>query len=430
MELSTPLISAAIALAFLIIFIFAYSFSSRVRFWLFHFFMGVPVVGRIALHYSRLDVPTTDEANDRLDDVFQAYHGWIEAPISEERFSRYREYLFLSGDSDTHPAPPIYFLGIFLLLAAEAYSYSFLFGSALSAEASEIQVDRIAMAITFVFAGVFALLSHVSGKAIRRTYALRRAWRNAIDKSRKLPADEKSIGDLISLISMDADQNRDKSLLGAYDAQRQLNRIRKDALDRGGYLFPVAFVVAVLIMAIVQFEMRALSDFTTNTVAFVTQVDLPDLAVTAPQQQALSTTANLFFVLIFVLTQLVALWFGYTHTFLGHESRRAYGEIKGSGGYESFSRTYRNRVRCADKSLTKLLAAFEQYEDVQPDTALYEKRARKSSPASGEALDQPSGGDGGDTNAASKQNHPAGETQRGGQKTILPFGRTNGAPKK
>jgi hypothetical protein len=368
------IVAVCAALAALIL---AYRFSEGFRFWFFDIWADLPVIGMISRRLARMSRPTTDEANRRLNELFRAYHLHIKEPIAEAKFDNIRKYLFLAGDAESRPTPMVAWLFLLVLLSAEAFTFSFLLGLSVSPNISENLAEMIAIGSAFLIALVLTLLSHPAGHSIRRTKELGAALRESIDDSGEWPAGEKPLADLTRRVALEDNQDCDKPNLANYDSQRLLNRMRRTATDRGSYILPVLFIIAIVIIGVMQFQLRYASQLISNAT-------LQMAGDQSAFDQAIPVWANSFFVLMFFLTQGLALLLGFRYGFLGNESARAYHMIGGRKAHSEYVEEYENKVRRADESLTSLLAKFDaRYPNVKPDSALYLERLRRFNESGG-----------------------------------------------
>lgn len=353
------LIALNVLLAVLTLLVLAYWKWPGFRFWFSDIWADFPLIGTISRRLSRMSRPTTEEANRRLDELFRAYHLHIHEPISMANFDRYRQYLFLAGDSDSKPIPLLAWAFLFALLTAEAFTFSFLLGVSISPDISQNGANVVAVVLAFLTAVVLALLSHPAGHSIRRTKELKSALREAVDK-KSLEPSEKPFNDLTERISLEADQDRDKPKQNNFDSQRLLNRVRRTALDDGSYVLPVMFLLAIVIIGLIQFKMRSASLLIENS------------------GNSVPEWANGYFVLLFFLTQGLALLQGFKYGFLGKDSERAYRLIGNRDSYDSYRVEFDDRVRRADESLSSLLSGLDRrYPNIVPDQALYLERVQR-----------------------------------------------------
>ena len=350
-------------LSFVGLLVIAYIKWPGFRFWFFDVWADVPIIGMVARRLSHMSRPTTEEANRRLDELFRAYHLHIHAPISATQFDNYRAYLFLAGDSESKPIPVASWIFLFVLLSAEAFTFSFLLGVSISPDISQNEANIVAIVLAFLTAVVLALLSHPAGHMIKRTKELRSAMREAVDKA-SLSSDEKAYNVLTESVRLEHDQEYDKPLSNNFDSQRLLNRVRKTHRDDGSYILPTLFIITIVAIGALQFKMRYAS-----------------LLIASGADATAPVWANSYFVILFFLTQGLALLQGYRYGFLGKESERAYRIVGDRDSYESYAAEYENRVRRADESIASLLSKFDQrYPLITPDPALFLDRVKRLAP--------------------------------------------------
>lgn len=359
--------------------VMAYRLFPRFRFWFFDIWADLPFIGTVARR-SRMSNPTTERANARLDGLFHAYLLHIPDPISEAKFAQVRRYLFLACDSQSRPTPPGAWLLLLTLICAESYAFSFLLGVSLSNDMSQNRAELVAIGIAFILGLVLLLLAHWSGHQLRRTNELRAAGRHAIDRDMELDPKEKPIRELSRRVSLEDDQAVDEPLLNNFESQRFINRVAKSESDRGGYLIPGLFVIAVLLLAFEQFQLRSI------------MASIASSAGTASLggDQA-ATWANGLFVVIFLMTQGLALMFGYKYGFMGQDSERGFEIIGGRNDYNDYRAERDPMIRRADESLASLYSKLRsRYSQIKPENLSYMQRfhreedlhARRDLPAS------------------------------------------------
>lgn len=346
-----------LALGTLTALVMAYKFLPRFRFWCFDIWADLPLIGTVARR-SRMRNPNTETANARLDELFHAYLLHMPSPIDEKDFSRIRSYLFLACDSQSRPTPSLAWALLFVLICAESYAFSFLLGVSLSGDMSQNRADLVAIGIAFILGLVLLILAHMSGHQLRRTHELRAARRHTIDTTTQLPPDEKPITLLTRKISLEDDQTLDEPKVCNFDSQRVVNRVAKGESDRGGYALPVLFIIAILLIAFGQYRLRSLM-----------ATDLAAVNGAAPEW------ANALFVLIFLMTQGLALMFGYKYGFLGLDSERGYNIIGGRNSYADYWHEREPMIRRADESLTSLYAKMRsRYSQIRPEELTFMQR--------------------------------------------------------
>lgn len=336
--------------------IMAYKFMPRFRFWCFDIWADLPLIGTTARR-SRMRNPTTETANARLDELFHAYLLHMPTPIREEDFNRIRNYLFLSCDSQSKPTPPIAWALLFMLICAESYAFSFLLGVSLSGDMSQNRADLVAIGIAFILGLVLLILAHMSGHQLRRTHELRAARRHMIDTTTALPDKEKPLRELRRRISIEDTQSSDEPRESNFESQRFINRVVKNDSDEGNYILPALFILSVLLIAFGQYKLRAV------------------MAVAAEGAATAPEWANALFVLIFVMTQGLALMFGYKYGFLGQDSQRGYEIIGGRNTYADYQHERDPMIRRADETLTSLYARMRaRYTQIRPESLSFMQR--------------------------------------------------------
>ena len=157
---------------------------------------------------------------------------------------------------------------------------------------------------------------------------------------------------------LEDDQDCDKAVHLRDDEQRIVNRVAITNSDNGSFGLPSLFIAVVLLFALFQFELRAV---------FAEELGLG--AGAGPKW------ANALFVLIFCLTQGLALMFGYRFGFIGIDSKRAYEIIGGRKDYNDYRMERDPMISRADESLTSLYAIMKgRYNNIKPESLNFLQR--------------------------------------------------------
>lgn len=346
-----------LALATITGLVMAYKFFPKFRFWCFDIWADLPLIGTAARR-SRMRNPTTETANSRLDELFHAYLLHMPTPIREDDFQRIRSYLFLACDSQSKPTPAFAWALLFLLICAESYAFSFLLGVSLSGDMSQNRADLVAIGTAFILGLVLLILAHMSGHQLRRTHELRAARRHMIDTTTPLPPNEKPLKELRRRVSLEDEQVIDEPRESNFESQRFINRVVKNDSDQGNYLLPALFIISVVLIAYGQYKLR-------NVMGAEDGLGIGP----APEW------ANALFVLIFLMTQGLALMFGYKYGFLGQDSQRGYEIIGGRNTFADYQHERDPMIRRADETLTSLYAKMRsRYSQIKPEELSFMQR--------------------------------------------------------
>lgn len=179
-----------------------------------------------------------------------------------------------------------------------------------------------------------------------------------IDTSTPLPPNEKPLKELRRRVSIEHDQSIDEPRESNFESQRFLNRVVKNDSDQGNYLLPALFIIGVLLIAFGQYKLR-------NVMAVAEGAGIG----AAPEW------ANALFVLIFLMTQGLALMFGYKYGFLGQDSQRGYEIIGGRNTYADYQHEREPMIRRADETLTSLYAKMRgRYTQIRPEELSFMQR--------------------------------------------------------
>src|SRR5947209_6850911 len=165
------IVAAVFCILVILVIAAAYMAPPGFRFWLLDIWADLPIIGMVA-RLARMLHPNTKTADKRLDKLFRAYHNLIQDPLPKEDYNKIRKYLLVAGDSDSRPTPAGFWLLLICLMAAEAFTFSFLLGVSISQDITERQANIVAVILALVLAGLFGGLSHPAGHAIRRTRIL------------------------------------------------------------------------------------------------------------------------------------------------------------------------------------------------------------------------------------------------------------------
>ncbi|PAT36242.1 hypothetical protein CK620_03310 [Vandammella animalimorsus] len=305
-----------------------------------------------------------------------------------------------------------------VLLIAEGLGFSYLLGSWLAREGSEQTHTILMIAIVFVLCIILVTLTHFAGHQFYRTSLLRSFFRS-------FKQDSNATNLNFRVIRLSEDQSKDDN-----DQQylQGLNRIAKEANDRGSYIACWFTLVCVILIAVGSTYMRMQSlerelinetTLSQHTAApagnpFLNLV-LPD-EVQASQEQAErgalghlqsalkgeGMAAFVVLALIFIITQVVGMGAGYIYGFAGRQSRAAYEGVRGANtwaAYEALMQPYFDTASARLKDLQQRIKedsndksgfdkTFEQYideENLKLEESFNAQRSRQASANQGAA---------------------------------------------
>ncbi len=293
--------------------------------------------------------------------------------ISSDEFARNRAYLLKSGDTGRRPTTVGMWAVVCILVVLEALGFSYLLGTWIASDSSEYMRMGLMVAVVIVFAILFPWIMHAGGHNLYETLLYKKQFR----------AFKESGGSHLATrpVSLADDQRVDD---GEPSYVQAVNRIN------GGTGTPVVFVISLLAIALVlagstYMRVAHLDKMLTQEARVQTQPidsgnpfaqglpDLPD-AVTAAQKkvdkkvisdemkdtQHEGIAAFVVLGVIFLMTQFLGLFMGYTRSFGGKESGDAYANTMGISTYSEYAQMIRPRLQIAESRLKSLQQKMEQ----------------------------------------------------------------------
>lgn len=349
-------------------------FWEKIKFWVMDFSYIFPFIGRIATNSKNPSKSHnegwTNEERTLCSDYYQF------ASITNERdFNDAARYMKLAGDVGRENMPKWALIFISVLVLAEGYGFSYLLGTWVTSDGNVALYTALSIFIAIVISGIMLWLTHSAGHEIHRNKIL-----NSCDKEARRTQDlgtadytgAKSIGD-----HSDSD-----ALLSV----QCVNRVADHAGDKGGNMWLIVTVVAMISIAVLSFWMRAKSlDLEIQKESQMQQTSTGDAfnqtaggfalpkEVTAPQADADKKmhdantdtkkseggAAFAMLSIIFIFTQIVSIGFGMKYGFVGKESKNAYRMTKGFSTYNSFYQFFSPIYRIAQSRLQKFQRAME-----------------------------------------------------------------------
>jgi hypothetical protein len=211
------------------------------------------------------------------------------------------------------------------------------------------------LAIVVVLAIILVYVTHVAGHQIYRTKLLRscfRAW-----KEHAGPAF------FTRTVSLAHDQSEDDNEPLHVQCA---NRVATRPGDYGSYIWVWGAAAFIALIAVGATVLRLSTLDTSNDAELLANVfgDLsgaasPSTSTAQPDRTAAFVSFGLLAV-IFIVTQLVAMTFGYKYGFAGRESADAYRETGGHTNYRSYWRRVQHHMNIANRRLQTLQRLMER----------------------------------------------------------------------
>ncbi|GEM_PF-2498663 len=349
-------------------------FWEKIKFWVMDFSYIFPFVGRIAMNSKNPSKSHnegwTNEERSLCSDYYQF------ASITNERdFTDAARYMKLAGDVGRENMPKWALIFISLLVLAEGYGFSYLLGTWVTLDGNVALYTALSIFIAFVISGIMLWLTHSAGHEIHRNKIL-----NSCDKEARR-TQELGTADYTGAKSIG-----DHSDSGAPLSVQCVNRVADHAGDKGGNMWLIVTVIAMITIAGLSFWMREKSlDQEIQKQVQLQQASAGDAfnqatggfalpkEVTAPQADADKKISDAnaqsrreeggaafaMLSIIFIFTQIVSIGFGMKYGFVGKESKNAYRMTKGFSTYNSFYQFFSPIYRIAQSRLQKFQKAME-----------------------------------------------------------------------
>ncbi len=322
-------------------------------FWLTDLIYRFPLVGKLARY-------STDYAE-------QVPGGWRNVELtlchdyarhassmSREDFNNHIEYLRKAHDLGRRPLPFPALLLVIVLVVFEGLAFAYILGSWIAIESSENQRTVFMLATVAVLAGLLVWLTHAAGHQLYRRKVLRacfRAW-----KEKRGPHFFSGVMSLSK--DQDADDNEPSYVQCA-------NRVAAHHNDFGSYILILLAFLFIAIIAVGATMLRLSTLETSNDADLLANLfgEFGGTPAQGGEGQPDKFAAYVSFAIlgtIFVVTQFVAMSFGYRYGFAGRESAAAYDETGGHTSYRSYWRGVQHRMNIANLRLQSLQRRLEQ----------------------------------------------------------------------
>lgn len=296
--------------------------------------------------------------------------------MDREEFENSKTYLKKAGDIGREPLPFWLIAVIGTLIIAEGLGFSYLLGTFIAPEGTADTYTLLMVALVLVLCVVLGMITHAAGHQLYRTRLINAAavdWQQTTTRTdRPFKTQEVSLHQAQTLDDEDP-------------ASTQLvNRVG----DSGKYTMVIVAVITIVTIAVLSTTMRmkahekAEADRTigmqvsaeaSNPFAESAKDGLPD-AVTAPNKQANETAAKqihdagtseamsafIILAVIFVITQIVAIYAGFKWGFGGKESHAAYKRTRGFASWAQVREVKEAFVEPVEELMTALHAKFSE----------------------------------------------------------------------
>lgn len=287
--------------------------------------------------------------------------------ISEAEFRNLKLYLNKAGDGGRKPTSVAMWFFIGVLVILEALGFSYLLGTWIAADSSEYMRIGLMVAVVAVLGIIFPWLMHAGGHNLYEYLLYKRNFR--------LFKESNGASIESGCVDLDSDQTVDD---GQPSYVHVVNRIRdrvETPLVFGFAIFAIILVLTGSTYMRISHLKTTLAEQAQEQTAQIDNSDpfaagLPDLPATvgAAQKQAdkkveqdkIASTMDegmaAFVVLgvIFLITQFLGIFTGYSRSFGGKESEHAYKIIRGFATFNEFIRFFEPRVKIASARLKAL----------------------------------------------------------------------------
>lgn len=274
--------------------------------------------------------------------------------MSRDEFDDNIEYLRKAQDLGRRPTPLWAWVLIATLVVFEGLAFAYILGSWISIESSENERMLFMWAVVAVMAIVLVIITHFAGHQIYRSKLLKACFRAS--KGRR----EKSFYTRIMSLSDDQSLDDDQS-----PSIQCTNRVISRDGDVGSYALVWVAVLFISVIAIGSTILRITTLSTSNDTELLANLfgDASSAGSAVGANPPDNTAAFVSFSIlaaIFIVTQVVAMSFGYKYGFGGRQSATAYRDSNGHGDYRSYWRHIQHRMNTADSRLQTLHRLLER----------------------------------------------------------------------
>ncbi|MGV7209821.1 hypothetical protein ACLB1G_18430 [Oxalobacteraceae bacterium A2-2] len=296
--------------------------------------------------------------------------------MDREEFENCKTYLALAGDKGRQPLPFWLIAMIGTLIIAEGLGFSYLLGTFIAPEGTADTYTLLMVALVLVLCVVLGMITHAAGHQLYRTRLInanRQEWQQThTDDNPQFKTHE-----VLLLQPQNCDAN-----------QPPYTRLANRVGDKGQYTMVIIAIITIVTIAVFSTAMRvkahekAEADRTVGAVVSAEASNpfadkggngLPE-AVTAPNQQANDNAAKqihdagtqealsafIILAVIFVITQIVAIYAGFKWGFGGQESAAAYRRTRGFSTWTEAREVKDAFIEPVEELMTALHAKFSE----------------------------------------------------------------------
>jgi hypothetical protein len=275
--------------------------------------------------------------------------------MRQSDFGNHVEYLRKAHDLGRRPMPILGFALITILVIFEGLAFAYILGSWISVDSTANERIWFMLATVSVLAVLLVSLTHAAGRQLHRTKVLQacfRAWKESHGKRF-----------FTRVVSLADDQKIDDSEPTNVQCA---NRVAAHERDFGSYILVWLAILFIAVIAVGATTLRLSTLETSGDAALLANLfgefgasDAQSAGAGQPDRTAAFVSFGILGV-IFVVTQFVAISFGYKYGFAGRESAHAYDELGGHTNYRSYWRGIQHRMNIANLRLKTLQRLLEQ----------------------------------------------------------------------
>jgi hypothetical protein len=295
--------------------------------------------------------------------------------MDREEFENSKTYLTKAGDLGRVPLPFWLIAVIGTLIIAEGLGFSYLLGTFIAPEGTADTYTLLMVALVLVLCVVLGMITHAAGHQLYRTSLINAA---------RVNWEQITTGHDREFKSHEVSLHQPQTIDDAYPAPTQLvNRVG----DRGQYTMVIIAVITIITIAVLSTAMRlkahekaeadrtiGMQVTTESSNPFAAKGDGLPAAVTAPNKEANENAAKqihdagtaeamsafIILAVIFIITQIVAIYAGFKWGFGGKESGAAYKRTRGFASWAQVREVKEAFVEPVEELMTALHAKFNE----------------------------------------------------------------------
>jgi hypothetical protein len=321
-------------------------------FWLTDLIYRFPVVGKLT-RYSTDFTERTPGGWRNVELTLCHDYAAHTSSISQREFDDHIAYLRKAHDLGRRPLPFFGLLLVTLLVFFEGLAFAYILGSWISIDSTENERTLFMLATTAVLAALLVWLTHAAGRQLYRRKVLQacfRAWKEKLGPHF-----------FTGVISHSENEHADDSEPTYVQCA---NRVADHRNDFGSYTLVVLASLFIAIIAVGATLLRLSTLDSSNDADLLANIfgELGAAAAASEGQPDRLAAYVSFGILgvIFIVTQFVAMTFGYRYGFAGRESAAAYSETGGHSSYRTYWRGIKSRMNIANTRLQTLQRRIEK----------------------------------------------------------------------